>query len=240
MKKTRKITLKKTLIASGIIMALLTVGFLVYVNDYYKAQAYVDDLIDDHAHAIQTDGRFTILRPSEQNDQNIGLVFYPGGKVEAKAYMPLLMQLSEEGITSVLVQMPFNLAVFDINAANRALKQVDGIDLWYLAGHSLGGAMASSYINNNSDKFKGLILLAAYPINDADIPTIQIYGSNDQVLDQSKIVQEVPVYVIDGGNHAYFGDYGLQAGDGVATISRNQQKDETVEVILSFMVSTNP
>ena len=84
-----------------------------------------------------------VLYPEEDNASDIGLIFYPGGKVETEAYAPLLDQLAEQGITCVLVEMPLHLAVFDINAADDIYEQFPEITSWYLCGHSLGGAMAS-------------------------------------------------------------------------------------------------
>ena len=107
--------------------------------------------------------KFTILTPDAANDSGAGLIFYPGGKVQETAYLPLLEQLRQNGLTCVLVRMPFRLAVFNIDAANGVYAQFPAISRWYLAGHSLGGAMASSYVEKNSDRLAGLILLGAYP-----------------------------------------------------------------------------
>ena len=41
---------------------------------------------------------------------------------------------------------------------------------------------------------------------------------------------------IHGGNHSYFGVYGLQKGDGVATINNEQQIQQTVDVIKFFII----
>ena len=38
--------------------------------------------------------------------------------------------------------------------------------------------------------------------------------------------------IIMGGNHAQFGNYGHQSGDGQATISSQQQQNQTVQFIL--------
>ncbi|MBR0081818.1 MAG: hypothetical protein IJP98_03650 [Clostridia bacterium] len=46
-------------------------------------------------------------------------------------------------------------------------------------------------------------------------------------------------HVIDGGNHAQFGSYGLQAGDGIARISPQQQIDETVSVIVGTILGSD-
>ena len=52
----------------------------------------------------------------EPQNATVGFIFYPGVKVEANAYQPLMAELAREGVLCVLVEMPFNLAVFDINA----------------------------------------------------------------------------------------------------------------------------
>lgn len=233
--KAKQTLLKKIMIGIGGLLGVFIIGFLFYVNDYYKATADVDEWINQYSERIEENKPYTIIHPSMDVDQQVGLIFYPGGKVEAKAYIPLLIQLANQGVTSVLVDMPFNLAVFNINAADEVYSLDLEIKSWYLAGHSLGGAMASSYVANNHEKLDGLILLAAYPINDAPIETIQIYGSNDLVLDQDKISSKVTYITVEGGNHAYFGNYGDQKGDGAGEISREHQQAITVEQIMSFI-----
>lgn len=233
--KSKKRIFKRILIGLVVMIIALFGALLIYSSDYYHASDDVTKIMNDYEGEIEKKSGYTIVFPRLLDDRKVGLVFYPGAKVEAKAYIPLLIDLADHGVTSVLVEMPFNLAVFNINAANHAIGLVDGIDSWYLAGHSLGGAMASSYMKKNSSKFDGLVLLAAYPINDAPIPTIQIYGSNDGVLDQTKIVKDVLTYVIKGENHAYFGNYGEQKGDGDALITRISQQQTTAIRILEFM-----
>jgi hypothetical protein len=236
--RAKRALLKKIVIGVGVLFGVVIIGFLFYVNDYYKATDDVDEWINLYSELIEENKPYTIIHSSIAADQQVGLIFYPGGKVEANAYIPLLVQLAEQGVTSVLVEMPFKLAVFNINAADKVYSLLPKVESWYLVGHSLGGAMASSYVGNNYEKLDGLILLAAYPINEAPIATIQIYGSNDLVLDQDKISSEVTYLTIEGGNHAYFGNYGDQEGDGVSTISREQQQIMTVEQIMIFINKT--
>lgn len=47
--------------------------------------------------------------------------------------------------------MPRNLAVLDVNAADGITEQYPDIDVWYLGGHSLGGAMAANYAANRNN-----------------------------------------------------------------------------------------
>ena len=219
--------LKIILISIFSLLVILFLSFYIYTLDYSRADSGVDELLAKNN--IQVENNVTIIAPN--NSKNIGLIFYPGGKVEAKAYLPLLEKISEEGITCYLVKMPFNLAIFDINAATKIIEENTKINKWYLAGHSLGGAMASSYAKNNHSKLDGLILLGAYPINDAPVDTLCLYGSFDIALDQSKLDKVSNKHEIIGGNHAYFGNYGKQKGDGTATITRDKQQEITVNKI---------
>ena len=238
---TMKSKVKKRLKITAIIIAALLViiigGFYIYTLDYYRADPIARRTIADQAESIQVQKNMTVLYPDEEMDLAAGLIFYPGGKVEAIAYVPLLELLAREGITCVLVEMPFNLAVFDVNAASKIYGQFPEIKEWYIGGHSLGGAMASSYVENNRAMLKGLILLGAYPINDADLPVLAIYGSEDIRLDKAKLANLPNVIRIAGGNHAQFGNYGEQRGDGTATITREAQQAQTVEAILEFIQS---
>ena len=223
------------LLALGALLALLAVAFFAYVNDYRHADETAQSLLQNSA-SIRQEGSLTILTPEAANDSGTGLIFYPGGKVEDTAYLPLLERIRAGGVTVVLVKMPFRLAVFDIHAADRVYGAVPSVSRWYLGGHSLGGAMASSYVEGNEDRLSGLILLGAYPVNNSPIDTLCIYGSEDIQLDKSKLAGVANVLRIEGGNHAQFGNYGLQDGDGTATISRETQQEQAANAMLAFLL----
>ncbi len=219
------------LISVGVILLVIIIAFTAYVNDYYRA--------DEEAIAAMqsgvTTGDFTVF----DGGGDVGFVFYPGGKVEAAAYAPLMKQLAGAGITCVLVEMPFQLAVFDADAWEEAILCAPEVKTWYIGGHSLGGAMASSA---DPEVFQGLVLLAAYPTDTVKMPVLSIYGTQDRVLDMDayqqgqKYITVQHEVIIEGGNHAGFGSYGTQDGDGRAAISRGQQLRETVEAMVSFML----
>jgi dienelactone hydrolase len=235
MKSNTKKKIRISIFIIIIILLLSMGGFYIFTLDYYRADNTAMNISLTESVELDNAGKVTVFYPDDQMNSNSAVIFYPGGKVEAIAYAPLLNKLSDKGITAILVEMPFNLAVFDINAANDILAKLPEIKSWYIAGHSLGGAMASSYIENNEDKFQGLILLGAYPVNAANISTLEIYGTYDIMLDKSKLANNDNTFEIIGGNHAYFGDYGEQEGDGVATITREEQQAKTVEIILEFI-----
>jgi predicted alpha/beta-hydrolase family hydrolase len=141
--------------------------------------------------------------------------------------------------------MPFNLAVTNKRAAVKIINDYTEIDNWVIGGHSLGGAMAASLVYDEPEMFEGLVLLAAYPpqnnnISSLDLYVIIVYGSLDQLATQSEIEESLPLLpfetekvLIEGGNHAQFGDYDTQKGDGVATIEPEEQLKIVIEAILN-------
>ena len=153
--------------------------------------------------------------------------------------------LADYGVLAVLVKMPFNLAVLRINAADKVPDIFPEVEHWYMAGHSLGGSMAASYIAKNSERFDGLILLAAYStvnLTATDLRVMSIYGSRDGVMNREKyngylgnLPSSLEEYVIDGGNHAGFGMYGEQEGDGKATLDRYDQINMSAQMIADFI-----
>lgn len=230
-----KTKMKRRSIVLLTIISILTVfilGFISWTAFYYHAD-------DEALSYLQTDdtlttsGNLTIL-PEE--DSQTAVIFYPGAKVEAAAYLPILEQIRQEAhVTCILVHMPLNLAFFGINDADQIIKKYPEIDTWYLAGHSLGGAMASSYAAKHQDQLAGLILMGAYIYGDYPADhALTIYGSlNTQV--EEKITYTENVVRIEGGNHAQFGNYGKQKGDAEATITAAEQQQIAVKAIAAFI-----
>ncbi len=231
--KPRKRAGRYILLALLALIVFLGIVFYAYVNDYRHADETATALLNSAS--IRQEGNLTILTPDAGSSTGMGFIFYPGGKVEETAYLPLLDRLREGGATVVLVKVPLRLAVFDIKAADKVYDAVPGITRWFIGGHSLGGAMASSYVAGNEDKLSGLILLGAYPVNDSPISTLCIYGSEDIMLDKTKLEGVANVLRIEGGNHAQFGNYGLQEGDGTATMSREEQQSIAAEAMLALI-----
>ena len=229
----KKSYFKKVIIGLFVVILICIGGFYIYASDYYHAKDYEVSNIK-----VEQQDNYTVYGDT---NSKTGLIFYPGGKVEAKAYEPILAGLAEKGICVVLVKMPFNLAVLDSSAADGVINEFTNIQNWYIGGHSLGGAMAASYAANYQDKLKGVVLLAAYPTKELDIPVLSIYGSEDGVLNREKYSDSIKnannlsEIVIDGGNHAQFGNYGEQSGDNKSKISSEKQWNQTTNEILNFI-----
>lgn len=242
---------KRTKIILSVCLALLLlfgIGGYVYMSDYYHADETALAVMANQTDQVQIeqDGNITWFVPQEPT---VGLIFYPGGKVENTAYAPLLWACAEKGLLCALVRMPGNLAVLDVNAADGLWEKRPDITTWYIAGHSLGGAMAANYAASHSDDYSGLILLAAYSTKDltqTPLRVLSVYGSEDRVMNResykknwANLPADTTEVILEGGCHARFGSYGLQDGDGTPTISGEEQIRQTTEAIVAFAVPHN-
>lgn len=237
---------KQTKIILTICLALVLlpgIGGYAYISDYYHADETALAVMANQTGQVQIEqnGNVTWFIPQEPV---AGLIFYPGGKVEHTAYAPLLRACAEKGLLCALARMPGNLAVLDANAADGLREKHPEVTIWYLAGHSLGGAMAANYAAAHAADFDGLILLAAYSTKDltqTPLRVLSVYGSEDGVMnresyekDQRNLPAGTTEIILEGGCHAQFGSYGPQGGDGTPTISGEEQIRQTVEAIVAF------
>ncbi len=238
MKPSKLCRKNKVLLSILVVFVILLIAGTVYLSDYYRAD---DTALACANTAVIIDGNI-VFAPEEPI---AGVIFYPGGMVQAESYAPLMQALAENNILAVLVPMPANLAVFGVNEADGIMAEFPEIDAWYMAGHSLGGAMAATYISENATDFDGLILLAAYStvdVSHTDLSVLSIYGDRDGVLNMESYEQYIgnlpadfSEVIIEGGCHAYFGNYGEQKGDGEALITRKEQIEKTVDAILEVV-----
>ncbi len=194
-----------------IILILLFLAFKIYTADYHHADLRLvkeaGERFKDEVRTV-TVRHGTIFEPTGDEPKAV-VVFYPGAKVECLAYHPLMYELSAEGFLCILPEMPDNIPLLGINAADKMLRECDekvmdisGKDL-YIAGHSLGGVAGAFYAEKNAEakdlkdsetlrdrdggpELKGIIMCASYSIKDLskkDIRLLSIYGSRDGVLD---------------------------------------------------------
>ena len=237
----------KRRIALIIVFAVLILcagSCFIYVNDYYRASEEVNEYFEKAGNVSVNyiDSGLYLDGPGSEN----ALIFYPGAKVEYTAYIPLMYELAENGMDVFIISMPCNLAIFGMDKADDILSEYSYAHM-YLGGHSLGGAIAALYAAKNVDSadLDGLILLAAYPTKSlaaCDMRVLTIYGSEDKVLSMDKVKAgrslmpaDATETVIEGGNHAQFGCYGEQKGDGTAFISAEEQWAQTTAAIIEMI-----
>lgn len=230
------------------LIALLIVAtvFVFWASDVYPAnEIALEALEPDSQVFVNTERGVAIFSPADNPRPKTGFIFYPGGKVDYRAYAPILKMIASDGYFVALTPAPLNLAVFDVNAAARVEAQYPEIENWFVGGHSLGGVAAAWYAGSHPD-IKGVVLWGSTPADDLlrvnNIPKLVIYGDHDGLIslemynDSRKALPfDATFVVIEGGNHAQFGSYGEQAGDEAATISPEEQWAQTVNATVEFM-----
>jgi len=196
------------------------------------------------------DSRYDLFVPAGSNPTK-GFIIYPGGLVDPWAYAPLARDIAAKGFLTIIVHMPFDLALFGMERAGLLMPEFESITAWVVGGHSLGGVAACGYAQDYADKIRGVVLWASYPsetfrIEDKDLAVLSIYGTEDGLTTLDKIEtsrQHLPeatrFVAIKGGNHTQFGWYGvngaLQKGDNKAAISHEKQHDQIVKETASFL-----
>ncbi len=222
----------------AVVLLLAAACFAYLLTGTYKAVGADASLQTDETVAVREIKEGWLFNGPGEDD---ALIFYPGAKVEAAAYAPLLRRLAAGGVDCFLVKMPLNFAIFGVNRADRLMGAFD-YERWFLAGHSLGGAMAAQYASGHAQQLSGLFLLGAYTAADLSavpFPVACLYGTEDSVLNRAGLetgIQMSPAGTLRvelaGGNHAQFGQYGPQKGDGEATISAEAQQAKAVKAML--------
>lgn len=224
----------------GVVLVVGGLGFVIWgLNPLEATPVALESLqSNDLVNVAETDlgWEFTPVTPKGKQ----GLIFYPGGHVDARAYAPLARSIAATGRFVIITPMPLSLAVLDPNAADAVIDEHTEIKEWVIGGHSLGGAMAAQYAADHPGYCDGILLLAAYATESADLSgedmsASDVYGTEDAVLDAENhqagkafLPKDTAEVVIQGGNHAQFGNYGDQPGDGEAKISTEAQQAATV------------
>jgi len=225
------------------IVALVVLGFIVWANSTSGPAPEAFGALRSDAQVTVSLDQFVTFQPARKKTTT-AFVFYPGARVDYRAYAVPLHKIAAEGYLVILLPVRLNLALLDVNAADRAISAFPGIRHWVVGGHSLGGVAAAAYASQHNN-IDGLVLWASYPSNDAlknsKIKVISIYGTQDisgaDVFENKRplLPMDAEFVVIQGGNHAQFGDYGVQPGDPEATISRADQQKQVVDSTAEFL-----
>lgn len=231
------INMKKRYIILLIVILIIGVSSFIYFNDYYHADSTALKYINGSENVTVNKTANGLLLDGPGNDS--ALIFYPGAKVEYTSYLALMNEIAENGVDVYIVEMPLNIAFFGSNSADDIIKD-SNYSHYFLSGHSLGGVVASGYAaKHNVD---GLVLLAAYPTEEINKPVLSIYGSEDKVLNLEKYNEAKPLmkgnfteFIVNGGNHAQFANYGNQSGDGIASVNSTVQQNVTANQIMDFI-----
>lgn len=247
MKKTLKITLFFIL---ALLLVVLT-GFFVWASfPLGPGSTAMASLESNSAVSVETHPDWIAFSPASAQAKT-GFIYYPGGRVDYRSYAPLLRPIADQGYIVILVRMPLSLAVFSPAKAADVIQSYPEIENWAIGGHSLGGAMAANYVFTNPGAVDGLVLWASFPASNNSLAghetqVLSVYGSEDGEVEtieaSSSLLPANTKWVkIEGGNHAQFGDYGSQPGDGIADISSQAQWEQIISATSAFLQGiTNP
>jgi len=232
---------------------LIILGFFLQSCSYLPTSIDTGDAVD-----LTIRRNYLVLTPVGTAMANTGLIFYPGALVDPASYVTSLAEFARRGYQVLVLRVPANLAILDSARAEAVLDEYEayaedaGVTLpstWVGAGHSLGGTCAAFLAADRPTFFVGLAFLASYPADSASLadwgrPVLSISASEDGLATPEKIeaaknlLPASTTYVtIDGGNHAQFGNYGDQDGDGTASIGPTAQWTQTADALENFFTS---
>ena len=237
-----------TIFAGTLTTTALGLSCFLFSGQYAAEASMVKTESDENVTFYQEKGYWLF---DSKSCTDTALIFYGGAKIEELAYSNLLNQIADNGIADVfLIDTPANIPLFGKDNAEIIMNQyADQYETIYFGGHSLGGSVAGMYVAKHQyDNIKGLIFLASYnaePAPESIDKLLYVYGDCDGVLtmenfqkdleQEQKAEKHIEILEIKGGNHANFGNYGIQKNDGKAEISSEQQILQAVQEISNFI-----
>lgn len=236
----------------GRIALMLVLALLVVSTAWlrpYPATAEARDVATGTTDVTVTSDATTLtLTPmtAQADASGAGLIFQPGARVDPRAYLPLLARIAEQGHLVVVVKQPLDVGLLAIGAPGAIVERHPEVATWVVGGHSLGGVAAGQYAARSPSRVTGLLLWASYPLDSlsqrTDLAVTSISGTEDTFTTPSdieasraKLPSGATVVAVEGGVHSFFGDYGMQPGDGTPTISREVAQDEIVAASLTLL-----
>ena len=227
---------------------LLVIGVFVWAESPAQPTEIALQALDSDLRVVVTEHNgFVAFEPADQR-ATTGFIFYPGGRVDYRAYATVLRAIAEEGYFVAVAKVNLNLAIFDTDAADEVIAGNPQIVRWAVGGHSLGGVAAGIYAGEHQETVRGIVFWAAYPANDSlkdsNILVLSLRGTQDGLTTEADIAAARDLFptgtkfiTIEGGNHSQFGSYGLQSGDNAATISPEEQWNQTVDATVQLLAA---
>jgi pimeloyl-ACP methyl ester carboxylesterase len=177
----------------------------------------------------------------------MGVVVYPGAGCDIRGYAPVLRRLAAAGYLTVIVSMPLEFAIFGAERASAVMAAHPEVKRWAIVGHSIGGAIAGSYVARHPDAMAGLVLWDTYPASDLSRYPHPVWLIHRQRGDgtlasylparRGLFPPGSPWVPIRGGVHMYFGsfEHGGYKEDWAPEITRDAQHDQEVAGTLAAL-----
>lgn len=218
--------------------ALVVCGSLLYLCPYGAGSAAMRSMRSSRSVTVFDRADEIELRPAGRKPKDTGVVFYPGARVDSRAYTPLLRPLAEAGYPVFVLKSPLGMAILNSQQADAVVSRPGGPGRWVVGGHSLGGPAAARFAVRHSDQVRGYLLYGSYPDIDMrgldSLTATSIYGTRDELSTAREVLgaplpRSTEFVPIEGGVHSFFGDYGVQSGDGHPTIGRYDAQRQIIE-----------
>ncbi len=231
--------IRRIVISVVVLVLLLVLTLSVFASTSYTALDEMYDalsIIENEEVTFYEDRdelRYTVTNPKKN------IIIVPGGLVTPDSYGYLAYSLALEGFNVTIAKAPFNLAILNQWIGKEFLSdELDNV----VIGHSLGGVTASM-VFSGSNQVSVMMFLGSYPIKDvSDKDTLFLAAEHDLGMDPEafndsmKYVNDNNTVInIDGGNHAQFGWYGPQKGDGEAEMETITQQNLVVGYIIDYL-----
>ena len=226
--------------------------FFIWQWSSYQAKGVKKELLesDNKIEVIEDNSKISFIHDTSSI---LEIIFFPGGLVDPKSYIPLSRKIAESGYNIHIIKMPWRMSTKGYNNIKKIFNLKNKQKKFILGGHSQGGKMAAQFTYENPELISGLYLLGTSHPRDIDmskiqIPSIKIYAENDGLASVDEVIQnklklpkETQLSLIKGGNHSQFGYFGKLLFDGKATKSREKQHQETVNILLNHFekIKTN-
>lgn len=231
----------------GVVVALILASALGWLRPFQATAPALAAMTSDADVQVSDTAGSIELAPSGPAPV-VGLVFTPGGRVDARAYARLLRPVAAAGYLVAILKVPYGMAFIDPYQSGGPIARHPEIEAWAVGGHSLGGVTAALYAGRHSSV--ALLLWASYPANDLSGMTARassISGTRDGLTtpadiaaSKAKLPAGTCFVKVPGAVHAFFGDYGRQRGDGSATTSRTEAQGRITSATERSLLQLDP
>ncbi|MBC7290927.1 MAG: alpha/beta hydrolase, partial [Actinotalea sp.] len=235
--------------AVAVIGAVVWVAVVAWLRPFPAVEPALAAMASDDVVAVEQSSTRIVLTPAD-GPTGPAVLFHPGARVDPRAYAAVLRPLAEAGTRVVVVKQPLGIAFLATGSLGSARAAFEDADGWVVAGHSLGGTVASMLADEQDERkvapVVGLLLWASYPATDLreslTVAVLSVSGSQDGLATPAEIeasraaLPDGAEFVsVDGASHASFGDYGPQPGDGTPTIDADDARAQIAEASVAFV-----
>ncbi|WP_207555821.1 alpha/beta hydrolase [Intrasporangium flavum] len=230
---------------AGVLVSAVVLGGLVWLQPFPATAAAASAMAGEPDVRVVDVPSGIVLSPRDQTPTR-ALVFQPGARVDPRAYVPILTEVSRAGYLVVVVKQPFEIALLATGAPGNVMARHPEVTRWAVGGHSLGGVAAADYAASDPARVNGLVLWASYPVGSladrADLAVASVSGSrdgfttpDDVAASRALLPASTAFTVVDGAVHSSFGDYGTQPGDGTPTVDHETAQRQIVAATVALL-----